>query len=215
MMADQLATSADTVLDVLGARVAALSSADITASGRSVFRIALVDTLGVALAGADFEGVRIAHAAAVPPSSGSSLILGSAERVSALDAGMLNGIAAHALDYDDGNVIMGGHPSALLIPALLALGEEVGASADEVMVAYAAGYEVMIRVSRGVNTAHYEKGWHPTATIGVLGVAAGAARLLGLDAERCGDRHVRLDGRGCQGQLRDDDQVAACRARSA
>lgn len=184
-MADHQGSSTHSILDDLGARVATLSYDDLTESGRSVFRTALVDTLGVALAGADFEGARIARTVAVPESSGTSLILGSADRASALDAGMLNGIAAHALDYDDGNVIMGGHPSALLIPALLALGEEVGASAKDVMVAYAAGYEVMIRISRGVNTTHYEKGWHPTATIGVLGVAAGAARLLGLDAEKC------------------------------
>ncbi len=93
-------------------------------------------------------------------------------------------MAAHALDYDDGNIVMVGHPSALLVPAVLALGEEVGASLEDAAVAYAAGYEVIIRVSRGVNTTHYEKGWHPTSTIGVLGVAAAGARLLGLDAER-------------------------------
>ncbi len=116
-------------------------------------------------------------------------MLGTSERLGALDAGMLNGIAAHALDYDDGNIVMVGHPSTLLVPAVLALGEEVGASLEEIAVAYAAGYEVIIRVSSGVNTAHYEKGWHPTSTIGVLGVAAAGARLLGLDA---GGRRVAL-----------------------
>jgi len=176
---------AASVLDDLGSRVASLAYEDLTESGLHLFRIALVDTLGVALAGADFDAAAIARAVAVPDTSGTSLILGSTDRVSALDAGMLNGIAAHALDYDDGNQIMGGHPSALLIPALLALGEEVGASAREVIVAYAAGFEVMIRLSRGVNTAHYEKGWHPTSTIGVLGVAAAGARLLGLTAAQC------------------------------
>jgi len=182
---DDQPDDAASILDTLGARVATVAYEDLTDSGLRLFRVALVDTLGVALAGADYDAAAIARAVAVPDTAGTSLILGSADRVSALDAGMLNGIAAHALDYDDGNRIMGGHPSALLIPALLALGEERGASAREVIVAYAAGYEVMIRLSRGVNPAHYAKGWHPTTTIGVLGVAAAGARLLGLTAEQC------------------------------
>lgn len=217
---DDRPNDAASVLDDLGSRVASLAYEDLTESGLHLFRIALVDTLGVALAGADFDAAAIARAVAVPDTSGTSLILGSTDRVSALDAGMLNGIAAHALDYDDGNQIMGGHPSALLIPALLALGEEVGASAREVIVAYAAGFEVMIRLSRGVNTAHYEKGWHPTSTIGVLGVAAAGARLLGLTAAQCydGPGDLRIDGRRNQGQFRHDGQVVTrrpCRARRA
>ncbi|WP_410625550.1 MmgE/PrpD family protein [Amycolatopsis sp. cmx-8-4] len=174
----------DSILDRLGSRVATLSYDDLTESGRRLFRVALVDTLGVALAGSGFPGAVITRAA-LHASLGESLILGSPDRVDVLDAAMLNAIAAHALDYDDGNPIMGGHPSTLLIPAVLAVGEELGASATEVIAAYAAGYEVIIRLSRGINSAHYEKGWHPTSTIGVFGVAAAAARLLGLDAKQC------------------------------
>lgn len=173
------------VLDRLGARAATLSYDEIEPRGLEVVRTALIDTLGVALAGADFEGSAIARAVAVPAdSAGASLILGTTDRTNSLDAGMLNGMASHALDYDDGTLLMVGHPSTMLVPALLALGEEIDASARDFIVAYAAGYEVMIRISRGVNMAHYEKGWHPTSTIGVLGVAAAAARMLGLDSER-------------------------------
>lgn len=183
-MADHMAPGDVPLLGLLGAKISTLTYSDLTEHGLQVFRTALVDTLGVALAGAEFEGARMVRAVTVPDSPGQSLILGTGDRVGALDAGMLNGIAGHALDYDDGNRLMGGHPSTLLIPAVLALGEDLGASAHKVIAAYAAGYEVMIRLSRGVNTAHYQKGWHPTATIGVLGVAAAGARLLDLDAER-------------------------------
>lgn len=178
-------TIGSTLLEALGARAVSLTIDQIDENGHLLIRTALVDTLGVALAGASFEGAAIMRAASVADrASGQSLILGTSDRVSALDAGMLNGIAAHALDYDDNNIVIVGHPSTVLVPAVLALGEEVDATAADLAVAYATGYEVMIRLARGMNTAHYEKGWHPTATFGVFGSAAAAAKLLGLDAER-------------------------------
>lgn len=177
--------SVATILDVLGSRTAAITFDRIDAHGIDLVRTAVVDTLGVALAGCDFEGAAIVRAASMGEAAmGPSLVLGTSQRLPAIDAGMINGMAAHALDYDDGNIVMVGHPSTLLVPAVLALGEELGSSLEEVAVAYAAGYEIIIRVSLGINTAHYEKGWHPTSTIGVLGVAASGARLLGLGAER-------------------------------
>ena len=179
------ATAAPTLLESLGARTAGLAFEDIDANGRLLIRTALVDTLGVALAGAAFEGASIMRAASVPEdATGPSLVLGTNDRIGTLDAGMLNGIAAHALDYDDNNIVIVGHPSTVLVPAILALGEELDATAEDLAVAYAAGYEVMIRLARGMNTAHYEKGWHPTATFGVFGATGAAARLLELDAER-------------------------------
>ena len=145
-------------------------------------RVAVVDTLGVTLAGSTEPSVLLVRSVANGP--GSSLLLGTPLRVSALDAGLVNAVAAHALDYDDGNLVIVGHPSVVLVPAVLALGQEVGATEQDVATAYAAGYEAMVRLARGVNTAHYEKGWHPTSTLGVFGAAAAAARLLQLDAER-------------------------------
>ena len=182
---DELPLTQDvTVLDILGKRAADIRYADIDPRGLHLVQVAMVDTLGVALAGAGFEGVRIARSAGVETKSQGSLILGTQDRTGTLDAGLLNGIAAHALDYDDGNSIMAGHPSALLVPAILALGEELGSSAQDAIVGYAAGYEVIIRLSRGLNPTHYEKGWHPTSTIGVFGVAASAARMMRLSAEQ-------------------------------
>ncbi|MEU0513397.1 MmgE/PrpD family protein [Amycolatopsis sp. NPDC006125] len=172
------------ILPALAERISAYRIEDLDDHARQLVRTAFTDTLGVALAGSGFPGIAaIRTAAGIAASENGSLVLGTAERVPALDAGLLNGVAAHALDFDDGNSAMGGHPSAMLVPALLALGEETDASVPDVAVAYAAGYEVMIRLAYGLNPAHYQRGWHPTSTIGVIGVAAAAARLLRLSTE--------------------------------
>ena len=174
--------AASAVLSRLAERTSAIGQADITEQGRRLIRVALADTIGVALAGSDFEGVRIARSIAT--SHGLSLILGSAERVGALDAGLLNGMAAHALDYDDSNIVMAGHPSAVLVPAILAMAEHLDSDAAELITAYAAGFEAISSLSRRANPALYEKGWHPTSVIGVFGAAAAAARLLRLNGEQ-------------------------------
>ena len=177
--------AAITILPALAERITAYRIGDLDDHARRLVRTAFTDTLGVALAGSDFAGITaIRTAAGITASDRGSLLLGTAERVAALDAGLLNGVAAHALDLDDGNSAMGGHPSAMLVPALCALGEETDASTSDVAVAYVAGYEVMIRLSYGLNPAHYQRGWHPTSTIGVIGTAAAAAILLRLSAER-------------------------------
>jgi 2-methylcitrate dehydratase PrpD len=178
-------THAATLLDALAARTAALTGPDVDERGVHIVRTALADTMGVTIAGAGSGSVRIVREATMEPApTGPCLVVGTRERRSALDAGLLNAMAAHALDYDDGNIVIVGHPSTVLVPAVLALGEETGASAADAMLAYAAGYEVLIRLARGVNTAHYVKGWHPTSTLGGFGAAAAAAKLLDLDAGR-------------------------------
>ena len=172
------------VLDRLAHRVATFGEGEVTACGRSLVHAAMADTLGVGLAGAATDPVRILAVALGAKAPGDSLLLGTSDRVNALDAGMLNGVAAHALDFDDGNSLMAGHPSTMLVPAVLALGEELGCAASKVLAGYVAGYEVIVRLSRGINMYHYEKGWHPTSTIGIFGVAAAGARMLGLDPSR-------------------------------
>jgi 2-methylcitrate dehydratase PrpD len=101
--------------------------------------------------------------------------------VSAPDAALLGGTAAHALDYDDHSLT--GHPSAVLVPAILAEGESLGSSGRELVTAYVAGYEVWAELIRR-DTGHHRKGWHPTAIFGVVAAAAAAAVLHRLPAER-------------------------------
>ena len=171
-----------TIIERLARRVATTTAAGLTPSGVALVRTALVDTVGVTIAGAMADPARIMRQTlGATTSDGPCLLIGTDRRTNALDAGLANGVAAHALDYDDGNSIMGGHPSTMLVPAILAVAEELDASAEDVVVAYAAGYEVIIQLSRGLNPYHYQHGWHPTATIGVFGVAAACAKLLRLD----------------------------------
>ncbi len=115
-------------------------------------------------------------------SSGAATIVGKAGRVPAPAAAFANGTAAHVLDFDDSFAPLTGHPSAPLVPAILALAEEHGASGAAVLHAYTCGLEVIAAIGRAVNPSHYMTGWHSTATVGVIGAAAACARLLGLNA---------------------------------
>ena len=146
---------------------------------------AFADTIGVALAGcqADFiDGIE--RVLETQTDSGPANKIGRPGRCSVLQAAVINGTAAHALDFDDCSTTMGGHPSAPIVPALLALAQARGASGAAMLSAYLAGAELEMRLARGVMPHHYEKGWHPTATLGVFGAAAASAHLIGLDAER-------------------------------
>lgn len=99
-------------------------------------------------------------------------------------AALVNATAAHAHDYDDASFIgIGGHASAVLVPAALAVAQAESLSGREVFESIACGYEIEFAVATVVNPWHYERGFHPTSTLGVIGAAATAARLLRLSAE--------------------------------
>ncbi len=104
-------------------------------------------------------------------------------RLPPLAAALVNGSASHALDFDDVNMAMPGHPSVAILPGLLALAEERGASGAEILAAFVAGYELQCRLGRTIAPGHYDGlGFHATATVGSFGAAAACAHLLGLDA---------------------------------
>jgi 2-methylcitrate dehydratase PrpD len=112
-------------------------------------------------------------------------VWGHAARLPAASAAIVNGAAGHALDFDDVNLAMPGHPSVAILPALLALAEERGSSGAEVLTAFVAGYELQCRIGKAIAPGHYDGlGFHATATVGSFGAAAACAHLLGLDAER-------------------------------
>jgi 2-methylcitrate dehydratase PrpD len=146
---------------------------------------AFIDTIACALAGMAEDAPRILMTVpGVGEAPGSATIWGLDRRTSVLDAVLINGTASHALDYDDVAGVMGGHPSAMLVPALIGLGEGLGSTGRDLAVAYVAGYETECRIARGVHFHHYDKGWHPTATIGIFGTVAAASRLLGLTIDQ-------------------------------
>jgi len=113
-----------------------------------------------------------------------SSILGDGHRTSAPWAAYANGTLAHAIDYDDMNVHMGGHPTAPVLPALLAVGEMVGASGKEILLAYLLGVEVEAKLGLAINKVHYNLGWHPTATLGTLGAAVACSKVLKLSRDQ-------------------------------
>ncbi len=146
-------------------------------------RNAMIDIVGCMVAGADDEATRRALASVVDLGVGPARVVGSGARLPAPQAALVNGVAAHALDFDDNYHPLAGHATAVLAPAVLALGDERQASGAEILDAYVAGLEAMSVIGTGVNLAHYERGWHTTSTIGGMGVAAAAARLCRFDTE--------------------------------
>ena len=111
-------------------------------------------------------------------------VFGEAKGWSAAGAALLNGVLAHSLDFDDTHAAGSLHPGAPVIPAALVAGEMAGASGAEVLAAIVAGYEVTCRVALALPAgAHYQRGFHPTATCGAFGAAAAAGRIFGLSGD--------------------------------
>jgi len=171
----------------LAERVTAMRYQDLPQEAVQGCKVAVLDTVGVALAGAAEDAAMLVEATLeLQPGGGPSLIFGSNRRAGALDAALVNGVAAHALDFDNTAKHLGGHASAVMVPAIIAAGEAHGVSGRDLILAHAAGYEVGASIGRCLNPRHSEKGWHPTATIGVLAVAAACAKLLKLTAAQTG-----------------------------
>ncbi len=169
---------------MLARKSAALQYGDLPRDAHELARQCILDYFGVALAGAGDELVRLlldelAEAGGATQAS----VIGHQTRLPALSAALVNGVAGHALDYDDVNMAMPGHPSVAILPGLLAVAELRHSSGREVITAFVAGYETACRIGAAVQPGHYNLGFHSTGTVGAFGAAAACARLLGLDAE--------------------------------
>ncbi|OWT64024.1 MmgE/PrpD family protein [Candidimonas nitroreducens] len=168
----------------LAEKLAEIRIDNISPRALKVARAGIIDTIGVTLLGSlEPPTVVLKKALAGGISPGEALMFGTDRRVGMLDAALVNGTASHAADYDDMAHAMGGHPSVTLVPVIMALGETLGSSGRQALEAYVVGFEAECRVGRVVNPHHYEKGWHPTSTIGVFGAAMAAARMLQLDVQ--------------------------------
>ena len=170
----------------LADRIIALRFEALPAAVVDAASVGVLDTIGVTLAGAAEPcAVLVRRTLQVAGlGDGACTVLGTDLRCGALDAALLNGVAAHALDFDDCNNTVGGHPSVPMLPALLALSEMRNVSGAQIIAAYVAGFETMAALGRTLHMHHYQKGWHPTATLGVFAGAAASAHLIGLDRER-------------------------------
>jgi 2-methylcitrate dehydratase PrpD len=173
------------VTEQLATFVVETVSADVPFEAYARAKEAMLDGLGCALVGAPTPSGKIitqyVRERSEVPRAG---LIGGGFKTSAPLAALANATLAHALDFDDVNWSMSGHPSVPLLPAVLALGQEIHASGPEVLLAYTLGFEVETKIGLGINPRHYDLGWHATSTLGTLGAAAACARLLRLDVEK-------------------------------
>ncbi|MFJ4172077.1 MmgE/PrpD family protein [Paenarthrobacter sp. NPDC089714] len=158
-------------------------SADIPDAARRIATRALVDTLAVAVLGTHDIASRALMETVLtpPPAEHGATVLATGGKAPAHVAALLNATAGHADDYDDHLVDTNGHPSVVLIPALLAAGEAADVSGRDILDAYVIGHQVMCAVSAGLPVrAHWQEGWHATSTVGIIGATAAVARLRQL-----------------------------------
>jgi 2-methylcitrate dehydratase PrpD len=156
------------------------------AEARSRAATALLDTVGVTLAGAAEPAGRIVQRMVAAEGGTACTVLGASSRASASGAALANGTAGHALDFDDMCFVSLAHPSAPLVSALLAASELQRSSGTGLLDAYAVGFEIEARLGRLINPRHYQRGWHCTSTLGTIGAAAAVSRLLGMSVEAAG-----------------------------
>jgi 2-methylcitrate dehydratase PrpD len=145
-------------------------------------KLKYLDTLGVMVAGSRHPASVISREVADylgghPRAS----LVGRSERTSTELAGYLNGIAAHALEYDD-YTRMVTHLSVSMVPGTLAFAEDLGLSGRRMLEAFAIGFQVATHVAKGLRPWLFDRGWHPNGILGAIGVAVAGARMMGLDA---------------------------------
>ncbi len=149
-------------------------------------RGAIMDCLACMLAGSSENLAEIlCRYVAAEGASPAASVVGRGFRTSTTSAALVNGAMAHALDYDDITQITKTHPTAVLLPAALAVAEEMGSSCRELLLGYMTGFEVACAVGEALSEAYYDDlGWHPTGPLGTVGAAAVASKIMGLGAER-------------------------------
>ncbi len=146
----------------------------------------ILDCMGVMLAGStQHVGKLITQFVKTMGGNPQSGVVAGGFKTSAPNAALANGTMGHALDFDDDSDTAISHPSVTVLPAILALGEDK-ASGKDVLTSYVIGEEVMARIASvpGLIPGHYEKGWHPTSTIGIIGAVTAGAKILDLDIEQ-------------------------------
>lgn len=150
-----------------------------------IAKCCVMDSIGVALYGSKFEAVQIMLSLAKEiGGKQEATVLGDRLKAPASLAALVNGVSVHIADFDDGSVWMQGHPSSVLIPTVLALGEARGASGETLLNAFIVGMEVGGKLGKVMTWEHYKSGWHGTGTIGAIASVAAASKVLNLNAEQ-------------------------------
>ena len=178
------------IVDQFAKRISSLTWEDLSAQVRANSKTAILDTVGVTLAGSTEDAAKLLLRVPGVCEAGPSLIFGRRVRTSALSAALVNGVAAHAMDFDDVNIALGGHPSAPIVPAIFAVAEMIGASGRELITAFVAGFET----NPEWRTRYLRQDWgHAKVSGSNFNYGDGLRMALDMGAE---DRHaaVRLLG---------------------
>lgn len=168
--------------ETLAGFVADLAFAQVPADTIERAKLLLLDATGIAFASTRQDYGRVACAAgkALSGASGERTVIGTGLKLAPRDAALVNGILVHGLDYDDTHVAGVVHVSASLLPTVLAVGAETGASGRDLLAAFVAGIEVAARIGMVAKGGFHQVGFHPTGVAGVFGCALAAGKLTGL-----------------------------------
>ena len=151
-------------------------------SVRHVAHRALIDTVGVSLGGGEEPAPRmLASRTLRQAAEGPSTLMTGDGHIVPASAALVNGTAAHALDFDDVSGAYDGHPSCPVLPAAVAAAEARGASGEDLLVAYALGIETASAVGAALGRENYSRGFHTTSVVGVIGAAVSAGLIYELD----------------------------------
>ncbi|MBL8629262.1 MAG: MmgE/PrpD family protein [Rhodospirillaceae bacterium] len=143
---------------------------------------AFIDVVACMVPGAVDEAAVTLRTVSSTWGTGTCSVVGETTGQSAPLAALANGMAAHALDFDDNFDPAKAHITAVMAPALLALGEARQSKGADVLAAYIVGLQIATRVGQGLNPFHRNRGWHATSTVGAIGAAVACGHLIGLDA---------------------------------
>jgi 2-methylcitrate dehydratase PrpD len=158
---------------------------DIPEQIRHQAKRSLMNFFAVAIAGCRTDPVDLALKSLSEFTGGrQATVIGRSERLDALSAAFLNGAGANVHDYCDTHARTALHGTAPLAPGLLALSELRPVTGADLLLAFVLGFEVQCRIGNAISPGHYVQGWHITSSCGIFGAAAGAGRLLGLDAQK-------------------------------
>jgi 2-methylcitrate dehydratase PrpD len=163
----------------IGEFVAGVGVAYVPEKATRTARAGFIDCVGVMIAGRAERAPRLLQQVLAPRSGAATLYFTQA-RATAPEAAWINGTAAHALDFDDTGVR--GHPSTVLVPAILAEAEHLDMTGADMLTAYVVGYEVWAELALRERDSLHSKGWHPTGIWGAVAAAAACAWLRRLDA---------------------------------
>tara|TARA_R110002110_G_scaffold12702_7_gene60570 strand:- start:1059 stop:2360 length:1302 start_codon:yes stop_codon:yes gene_type:complete len=178
-----MAQGTDPVPGTITDQLIAFMRKPVPADAAAMMSLSLFDWAACGIAGSrevEFEEFASAQRRLGP---GQSSVFGGG-LVPAATAALVNGTLSHALDYDDTHFAHIGHPSVAVVPAVLALGQELHADLEMVIEAATIGVEASILVGMWLGRTHYQVGYHQTATAGAFGATVGACRLLDLDADQ-------------------------------